>query len=226
VTLTLDHRTKVLIAVVVMVALAAGGWLLGAQPALASAFDALEQRVAVEAQNEASRAELARLEAASKDLPALQDRLAELEASVPAGTDTSELVAGLDGAAASAGVRVDRIAVDAATPYTAPAGDPAATGGEATATDAPEVDPAVVPFSDARITGSNFVVVPVSVDVSGSLDGVLAFVKSVQTGPRLILVNRMTSVADAEGGGADVTATVAGTVYVLLEEGAQGEPAV
>jgi hypothetical protein len=45
----------------------------------------------------------------------------------------------------------------------------------------------------------------------------------VQTGPRLVLVDRLTSVADAEGGAGKVTATVAGSVYVLGDGSAQGD---
>jgi Tfp pilus assembly protein PilO len=215
VTLTLDHRTKVLIAAFVMLVIAAGGWFLGVQPALGSAFDAFSQETTVRTQNTAAEARLAQLVEDQKSLPALEDRLGELKASVPATTDTSALIADLNAIASGAGVTVDRITVDDGTPYTAPGSDKAA----ADAATAPKIDPSVVPLTDARITSDNFVVVPVTVDVTGTLDGALAFVDGVQSGSRLFLVNRLTSVADADNGGdsSTVKATIAGFVYVLLQ---------
>lgn len=221
-TLALDHRTKVVIALVVMLALAAGGWLVGVQPALGAALAAAAQEADVRVQNDAARTQLAQLEEADKKLPALQQQLEGLEQSIPATPSTSTLLADLNALAGSTGVNVDRFTVDSATPYTAPGTDatgaPAADAAAAPAAGS-AADPALVPLVDPRITATNFVVVPVSVDVSGSFDGVLGFLSGVQSGHRLFLVNRISSVSDADNGGDanTVKATVAGFVYVLLD---------
>jgi Tfp pilus assembly protein PilO len=225
VTIALDHRTKVLIAVVLMLALAAGGWLIGVQPALGAAFAAAAQEADVRVQNDAARTQLAQLQEADKNLPALQQQLDGLEESIPATPNTSALLADLDDLAASTGVTVDRFTVDSSTPYTAPGTD--ATGAATADAAAPAVDPALVPLIDPRITGGNFVVVPVTVDVSGKFDGVLGFLAGVQSGDRLFLVNRLSSVSEADSGGDanTVKSTIAGFVYVLLDEEDSSAPA-
>ncbi|BDZ45114.1 type 4a pilus biogenesis protein PilO [Naasia aerilata] len=217
-TLALDHRTKVLIAVVLMLALAVGGWLIGVQPALGSALAAAAQEADVCVQNDAARAQLAQLEEANKNLPALKEQLTALQQSVPSTPSTAALLADLNGLAASSGVAIDRFTVDASAPYTAPGTD--ATGAApADAAAAPAVDPKLVPLTDPRITETNLVVVPVSVDVSGGFDSVLGFLSGIQTSHRLFLVTRISSVSDADQGGdaGTVKATVAGFVYVLLD---------
>lgn len=220
-TLTLDHRIKVLLGVILMVALAAGGWFLGVQPPLTGAFDSLAQQADVRQQNDALRAKLSALEAAQADLPALQDQLAGLNASVPATDAQAALLASIDSLAGSAGVTVSRVAVETAQPYGTPG---AAVEGSA---EAAPVDPALVPYTDARITPENLVAVPVTVEVSGSLDSALSFLAGVQSGPRLFLVTKVSSVADSVNGGAGdaVTATITGYVYVLLAPGTTAAPA-
>ncbi|MCU1437694.1 MAG: hypothetical protein JWP66_781 [Naasia sp.] len=211
-TLALDHRVKVLLGALVMIALLAGGWFLGVQPALAAAFDATGQQSEVRTQNEALGAKLAALEAAQADLPELEKRLATLDASVPAGDAQAALLDSIDGLAAAAGVTVSRVAVEAALPYSAPgaAADETEDTAPAAAT--------LMPHTDARITADNLVAMPVTVEVTGSLDAALGFLDGVQSGPRLFLVNKVSSVADSANGGSGdaVTATVAGYVYVLL----------
>lgn len=219
-TLKLDHRIKVLIAVVLMLVIAGGGWLLGIQPAVAAALDAGTQETAVRAQNDASRAKLAELEKTASTLPALKKQLSALDASVPSTPEGPALLDSIDAIADAAGVTVQRIAVDAAAPYTPPvpadvAVDPET--GKAVAGAEP-ADPALVPATDPRITTDDFVVVPVSIDVTGSLEHALSFVRGVQTGPRLFLVNKFSSVTDE--GSSSVKATLSGYVYVLLDAAA------
>jgi Tfp pilus assembly protein PilO len=216
VTLTLDHRIKVLIAVLLMLVLAAGGWLLGVQPAVTAALDAATQETAVRTQNDAARATLAELEKAQSTLPALKKQLVVLDASVPATPGGSELLDSIDALADARGVTVQRIAIDAAVPYLPPTPADAAVDpetGEAVA--GPPADPALVPTTDPRITSDGFVVVPVALDVTGTLTHVLQFVHGVQNGPRLFLVNKFSSVTDE--GSSSVKATMSGFVYVLLD---------
>ena len=210
--LKLDHRVKVLLGVILMVAIAAGGWFLGVQPSLAGAFDSLAQQSDVRQQNDALQAKLVALEEAQAELPALETQLAGLNASVPATDAQSALLESIDELAGAAGVTVSRVSVETPLPYGAPG---AVVDG---AEQAAPVDPALVPYTDARITPDNLVAVPVTVEVTGSLDDALRFLSGVQSGPRLFLVNKVASVADSVNGGAGdaVTATLTGYVYVLL----------
>jgi Tfp pilus assembly protein PilO len=221
-TISLGHQLKVLITVVLMIAVVAGGWMLGVQPALAASFAANDARTEVRSQNDAIRAELAALQAAEAELPTLEADLAKLNASIPLTDDSSALLDGIHDLADAAGVVVDGITLEDPQPYAPPvAAAPAAApvegeAGTTPVTTAPAVDP-LQPTSDPRITPANFVLVPVSVSVSGSLDDVLDFVHGVQAGPRLFLVNKLASAADAEGDGSKVAATVGGFVYALLD---------
>jgi Tfp pilus assembly protein PilO len=227
-TLTIGHQMKVAILVVAMIAVVAGGWLLGIQPSLDAAAAAGVQREAVHSQNDGIRAEIAALQAAQEELPQLEKRLRGLNASIPATDDSSALLDSLHDLAAKAGVTVDGVTFEEAQPYAAPV-PPEAAPTEAAAegattepvpVEAP-VDP-LLPLSDPSITADNFVLVPLSVAVSGSFGDVLRFVDGVQSGPRLFLVNKFTSSSEAAtGGGSSVKATVGGYVFVLLGQGAE-----
>jgi Tfp pilus assembly protein PilO len=229
-TLTIGHQMKVAITVVAMIAVVAGGWLLGIQPSLDAASAAGAQRDAVYGQNDAIRAEIAALQTAQEDLPDLEDRLRVLNASVPTTNDSSALIDSLHQLAARAGVRVDGVTFEDGQPYAAPLPpeaapvEPAAEGAaaETVPVEVPvevPVDP-LMPLTDPSITAENFVLVPLTVAVSGSFGDVLRFVDGVQSGPRLFLVNKFTSSSEAAtGGGSSVKATVGGFVFVLLGEG-------
>lgn len=225
-TLMIGHQLKVTITVVAMVAVVGGGWLLGIQPSLDAASAASLQRDAVLGQNEGIRAEIAALQTAQEELPQLEDRLRVLNASVPRTNDSSALLDSLHDLAARAGVRVDGVTFEEAQPYAAPVPpeaapvEPAAEG--AAAESVPVEVPAdpLMPLIDPSITAENFVLVPLSVAVSGSFGDVLRFVEGVQSGPRLFLVNKFTSSSEAAtGNGSTVKATVGGYVFVLLGQG-------
>jgi Tfp pilus assembly protein PilO len=224
-TLTIGHQMKVAILVVAMIAVVAGGWLLGIQPSLDAAAAASVQRDAVHSQNDGIRAEIAALQTAEEELPQLEERLRGLNASIPHTDDSSALLDSLHDLAAKAGVTVDGVTFEEAQPYTAPVPPEAAPvepAAEGAAEPAPAEAPAhpLLPLSDPGITAENFVLVPLSVAVSGSFGDVLRFVDGVQSGPRLFLVNKITTSSEAAtGGGSSVTATVGGYVFVLLGEG-------
>jgi Tfp pilus assembly protein PilO len=221
-TISMGHQLKVLITVVLMVAVVSGGWLLAIQPALDSASAAETSRQHVRAQNDAMLAQLTVLEAAHGDLPALQEELGRLTASIPYTDDSSALLQSIEELARKAGVVVDGVTLADAQPYAAP--QPVEAGSAAAATvESADIVPGVteppnplMPATDERITPANFVLVPVTVAVSGSFNEVLDFVEGVQTGSRLFLVHQLSSSADAEGDGSTVKASVGGYVYALL----------
>jgi Tfp pilus assembly protein PilO len=220
-TISMGHQLKVLITVVLMIAVLGGGWVLAIQPALASAFAAQSSRDDVRTQNDAVLAEIAMLKAAEAELPALKKDLGKLTASIPFTDDSSALLDSIHDLASDAGVVVDAVTLEDALPYAAPQPVEAAAAAPAADADSAPADEAanpLVPTTDDRITAANFVLVPVTVAVSGSFGDVLDFVEGVQNGPRLFLVNKLNSSADAEGDGSTVKATVGGYVYVLLGE--------
>jgi Tfp pilus assembly protein PilO len=92
-----------------------------------------------------------------------------------------------------------------AVPYSAPSG-------ESTSDGAPN------PVTDSRITSENFLLVPVSISVTGGWSEVLAFSHGVQAGDRLMLVTKVNTSND----GAAFTTTLSGTMYVLIRPDAPG----
>lgn len=218
--IALDHRTKVIIGAVVMVLIIVAGWFLGAQPQLSQAAIASEQTATVTAANVAAQERLVSLAAENEELPALQQQLAELSASIPASANTSAMLTDINAIAAASGVTVDGVAFDAAASYaTAADADPSA----------PVTADPLAPYSDSRITSANFISIPVRVDVTGSYDAVLSFLAGVQGGTRLFLVNNFSSTRNAASGedaaAASVSATVGGYVYVLVDASTVVPPA-
>lgn len=225
--IALDHRTKVIIGLVVMVLMVVGGWFVAISPQLDARSVALAQTATVNTANALAQTKLQTLASEAEKLPALEDQLAVLSQSVPSSADSSALLTQINAIAAGAGVIVDGVALDAATAYAPPAA-PAAPAADAADATAPVTvpDPTTVAFSDPRITAANFIVVPVSINVTGSNEGVLAFLAGVQSGPRLFLVNSYSSTRNANSGesssaitaDSSVSATVAGFVYVLVDD--------
>jgi Tfp pilus assembly protein PilO len=205
-----QNRILLIGAFVAAVVVALGGFFLGVQPQLAAASASDDQRVATEQRNDTARAELAKLREENKTLDAQKQALAGLQASVPSTASTSTFYRELDDIAASTGVTISSITTSDPAAYTNPSGDKATTTTEATA--------APMPASDPAITGADFSLVPVTVGVNGSYEQARAFLKGVQTGPRLFLVTNITSSAGGTGDSTeDSTWTFGGSVYVLTE---------
>jgi Tfp pilus assembly protein PilO len=215
-------------AVLVMVALIAGGWFLGVQPQVAAAAAADQARATTDATNATAESLLASLKKDYSDLDPLKTKLAALEESVPSQADMSSFVSEINSLAGAHGVTVNTITVADATPYTppvAPAPTPTASAAPtpapsptAAAPVAPTTPTAAPQVTNPKITAANFIAIPVTLAISGSYSNVLDFVSGLQSGPRLFLVNALT--ADTKNGSVD--ATVGGLVYVLLAAGASG----
>jgi hypothetical protein len=201
------NKLSLVIALVVTVAVLAGGWFLGVQPQLALAAANGTQQETIDSTNRANQSELA-----------------TLRASVPASMDTTPFLKALDGSASAAGVVVTSITIGDATPYEAPAAAPsdaASPSATPSPTSSPSATPAVPsapgPLTDAAITGTDFTVIPITVAVTGSYDQALAFTKSVQNGDRLFLVNRIAATDVDESGPPMMSQawSLSGAVYVL-----------
>lgn len=233
------NRLNLLLAIAAMLVVALAGFFLGVQPQLAQAAADRGQQVGVDATNRTTASELARLKERAKSLPKLEAELASLTASVPSSASMSTFYASVDSVAARTGVKVSAITTADAQAYTPPtsadgaATEPGTTASpEPTTTASPEpsatasasTTPRASAATDPRITPANFSAIPVTVSVDGSFDQALAFVGGMQDGPRLFLVNAVSSTAaqattdGADGGASDVTTwTFGGYVYVLSD---------
>jgi Tfp pilus assembly protein PilO len=206
------------------------GWVVGVQPQLDQASAADQQTAQVDTTNTANAAVLARLKKDSESLPELKKQLKTLSASVPSGLQGDEFTAAVDALAASSGVRILGTEISDGQAYAAPA-DPAAAkpaeGGSSSSTATPSPSatptpqaaatpsPGMPPVSSPLVDGTNFTVVSVTTTVSGEYANILAFVKALQTGPRLVLVDGIDIGPAASGSGYD--AKVSGFLYVLSD---------
>jgi Tfp pilus assembly protein PilO len=200
--MTIDNRLWAIITAFVCVLLLGAGWFLGVEPRLAAADRANEQRQTIEAQNNVARAEILRLQKAEDNRAQLETQLADLRAAVPAGVDGSGFLSALDQIVAANGVVLASVSLSDPIAYVPPA------EGEFS------------PLTDPAITAENFVAVPVKIAVGGTNDQVLAFLASLQSEKRLILVNEVARVRDESV--ADLYGlAVSGFIYVLRDPAAE-----
>jgi len=217
------HRILSALTVFLMVVLVAAGWFLVAQPQLAAASTANTTLAGVQSQSAATQATIKQLISQQKDLPKLTKDLAALRLSIPGGAESSAYINGLDDLAAASGVTITELTLDNPLVYSSPA--PAAPAPTAGATPSPAPTPAAgaakkpattgwTPPTDSRITGANFIAIPVSVTTAGNWATTLTFLKGLQSGQRLFLITGITTELDASG---VLKATAKGYIYVLLD---------
>jgi Tfp pilus assembly protein PilO len=225
-----QHRIISLLSVLVMLIIPVIGWFLVAQPQFSAAATADQQRAETEAQIQVSSAVVAQLKADSAKLPDLNDDLNKLRTSIPADVDSSGYIDGLDALAQLSHVAIVGLTVDQPlvyTPAVAPADpnavapDAAASGDDAAATPPPPPsDPAIV--TSPLIDGSNFVTIPVSIDINGEWGGILSFVDGLQSSPRLFLVTTLSTTA-VEGSPTELAGKIGGYIYAI-PTGVEGKP--
>jgi Tfp pilus assembly protein PilO len=224
----MQSRLWKIIAVVLMVGIAAAGYFLGVEPQLAAVRTFDDQRASVEAQNAASRAAIATMIEEEKDLTSLRSKLADLQLAVPLEADAPEFIDDLDALATSTGVTVSDLTVAPAVPYVPPlSAVPAPDPAEPVAGDVPAETPATptVPaaVTSPLITPNNLILIPVTISTTGNYNQLLDFVSGLQNGARLFLVDTFSSTSTSEGEAGQVTGTITGYIYVLLD---QYDPAV
>lgn len=217
------HRILSALTVFLMAVLVAAGWFLVAQPQLAAASTANATLAGVQSQSAATQATIKRLISQQKDLPKLTKDLAALRVSIPDSADSSAYITGLDALAAESGVTITELTLDNPLVYSSPA--PAAPPTTAGATPAPTPTPSAsttkalatkgwTPPTDSRITGANFIAIPVSVTTTGSWATTLTFLKGLQSGQRLFLITGLSTELDQSG---VLKATAKGYIYVLID---------
>ncbi len=210
-------RSSVIAAGISITLIFALGWFGGIGPQLSKVAAANEKRTSIESQNQASQAQLIRLKRDYVNIGSLQGKLAKLKSSVPNSAGIPNFVSELNSLASANKVMVKSISVSDARPYV-PAPAPAAGSSGSTPSAA---------LTNAKITTSNFVLIPVQFSISGNYSKVLDLVHAVQNGERLFLISTFTSAAGSESGngkaiaaenseGLLVDATVGGFLYVIL----------
>lgn len=222
-----QHRIISLASILVMLLIPVIGWFLVAQPQLAAASTADQQRVAMEAQIAASSAIVAQLKEDSAHLPELNDDLDELRTSIPAGVDPSGYIDGLDALARLHHVSITSLTVADPTAYTA-AVDPNAVapseddeaGEEGSSAPPPVANPAIV--TSPLIDSTNFVAIPVTIEIAGEWGAVLNFVDGLQSTDRLFLVTTLET-AHESGSSTAVIAKIGGYIWAI-PTGVEGHP--
>lgn len=209
------NKLWVIGAILIIVVIIAGGWIIGIQPQLSDIANANQKRESVQLQNATNQVLLIKLKKDYKSIDSLKQQLNLLRAAVPSSAEISTFVTELNNLAGSHQVTVKSISVSDAKPY-APSVSSSGTG------------PAVSTTSP-KITGANFVLIPVQMSVSGPYSKVLDFVHQVQIGSRLFFVSTLSSNGSTDTKGAvnakrtsattpeRVDATIGGLVYVLLD---------
>ena len=207
----------------VCIAILAAAWFVLVSPTLATAA---ETRGAAEAQldqNAIAKVKLAKLKEQFENIDTLRGELAALQLQVPSTADVSTYKRQLDAVAAARSVTIVSVQTSPAVPITPPvapapepAAEPAAEGDAAVAPETPV--PAAPPAPESFV-------VPVTIDVIGSYDNVLAFLQDLQTGTqRLLLVEQISGTGQkaAEAGNGrpqinegDLEVVVNGSLYVL-----------
>lgn len=232
------NRMWVLGAALLIGIVAVLGWMLGISPKLSEAKEAKAQQTTVETQNADLEAQLVTLKKQFESIDDLRGELADLRESVPSDPDMAAFVGQLDTMAEKHRVTLTQITVSDAQPYVpviaAPAAEPAPAQGAATgdaaaapvdaaaaAAAAAEAAAAAVvpaPVVNPLVTAQNFVAVPISVEVDGRYDDVLAFVAGLQEGKRLVMVTTFKTSEEEDSG--NVTGTITAFVYVLIDPNA------
>lgn len=200
----LDNRIWLIVSILLMAALLAGGWFIGVQPQLAAQRTANEQRDEVRLTNERIRAEIDALILARDRLPELVAEAEAYELAVPVDTHAAAFIRQLSRIADETDVTIVTIRMADAVPYRSP-GVPSPDEEE---TGAP------YPHTEGLITSDNFIVGEIGVQVTGDWADVLRFVELLQTSERLVLVDGFSASLDSDGG---TTASLSGSIYVLRD---------
>lgn len=228
----MSNRILAAIAVVASASIVALGWFLGIAPRLADAASAEADRQSVVAQNAVLELQLVQLRDEFERIEELRDEVTELRASIPADADYDGFVAELNALSASTGAGLSRLSIGDASWYStavaeaAPA-DGAETvspegvaqgvaGGAAASAAAPAADANVsVPVDTGLVNGSNFVAIPVTLELAADYDQAVALMGALQADKRLFLVTGFSF-----GGAAPPR--IDGLLYVLLPARAAG----
>lgn len=221
----MSNRMVAFGAILLSAAIVALGWFLGVSPRLADAAAADGERQDVQSQNEGLEAQLVQLRADYERIDELRAEVSELRASIPDIADYAGFVSELNALSGSTGAAVHRLTIGDASwyatqladapvtadPVAPPAGSASADG--AAAAEAPAAEsvegPIPVPIDTTLINGSNFVAIPVTIELTADYDQSMALMTALQADKRLFLVTGFSW-------GAAAAPRIEGLLYVLL----------
>jgi hypothetical protein len=186
--------------VLIIVIVVALGWFLGVSPKLAEAARFDSERLAVQGQNEVTRALIAQLEADFENIDELRDELALLRAQFPTQAEYDSAVEEFVTAVLTQGLILQNLQINEPSPTSASVLGPDEVAPE------PEID------GEGVLPSGSLLLVSTSVTVFGPLDATLAFIDALQRSPRFGIVPTWTF--NAEGGaGGETTITL--HIYVV-----------
>ena len=224
-----------LVWVVAVAAVVLLGTLLGIMPKVEEASAASRELTTVEAQNAEHEVALAALKDEFAHLDDLRDDLEELQLGVPLTADIPAFVAQLDAIAATYQVTLDQISISDGTgfvpiePIAVAAEDAAETAADTTAADtaadttadsaSADTESAAALTMGPRLSPSNYISVPVSIEASGTIATVLDFLSGLQYGDRIVAISTFST--DSGGAAETVTVSISAEIYVLVDPFAQ-----
>ena len=183
------------IAVGVMLLLT-GGLLVSSMSSHTRAIEG--QTASLQTQNVSTGVALALLQAEVSGLTDLHDELEDLRRSLPENTNLAPFILQLDALSFEHRVAIEALSVSAAQMQPA----------------RQAVAGAAAPTTTTAISPGTLLGIPVSLNVSGGYDGVLAFLNGLQRGERMLSVTSFNTAQTGESGDA-VTGTISVIVYVL-----------
>jgi len=213
------NRALTLGAILLTSIIIVGGWFIGIAPQLAAESKTQGDRAYVLVLNAKNQVLLNALRMDYRNIDSLTNQLDLLRSSVPSNANISAFISELNSMAITYNVTIKSIVVNDAKPYSLSA--PAAVS------DGQKI-PAPPP-SNARITSSNFDVIPIQISFIGNYASVLDFVNGVQSGQRLVLVSTLSSTGSVDGttptpktqppksSSVKVNASIGGYIYVLTD---------
>lgn len=209
------NRLWILATAVISIAVLALGGLLGVAPQLAAITAADAERTSVEAQNQATRAEIAALKKQSEQIDDLKDQLKDLNVAIPSDAALEKWSSEVAALATKAGVTVSNYTVAAAVNYSPPTI-------EAGAALTRNADISADPTAGGLVTPENFVAIEVGIEVEEAvtLGRTLLFFALLQSSDRLFTITDITMTAD-DGVG---TTLITGLIFVLIDPNAPAVP--
>ena len=218
-------RLWILGAIAAMAIIAFGGWSLGISPALQATASSDEEAAALADSNDVNTVRLLAIKKQFDHIDSIEAKRDALRLSIPEGADTSEFLREVSALCKKNHVVLASVSINDARVYTAPApteapaAPPVAGASPSTPTPTPTASAttttaaAVAPAVPGVSTGA-FVLVPVSIEVTGKLTAVAKFVGALQSGDRLYLASNV-GTAEVEPDSPEVRGTIAGFTFAL-----------
>lgn len=198
-------------AAALIVAVLALGWFLGIAPLLAQKAAADSERANVEAQTATQQAQLQIMKADYENLDTILAELKPLEESIPSSEGVELFAAYVSSVAASHELTVTSY-VAAEMPYGG-----AVVEGEAATTSSGTGGPALT------TAAGTVYALPITIGFEGTPEALTDAVRTLQTGPRLFLVQNMSFSRGTAGG--TPTATVVGYLFLITDRVLAATPA-